>query len=397
MNYKSDSGYLAIGVQVDATTPVIPDVFVPLIEEGLTSDPNNERVEQIVGINWKSNLILQGNRTSGGTLKINADPDSLGHFLNMTMAKGSTTGTADGYTHPFTIDTAKYYTIDILKGNYIHRFVGCQISKLGFAFENGNLQLTAEVMAKSKFNYGTVKTALAGAGEVAVVFDELFDPEPCKGLVAGDVIQTWVAGVATDIIIATVSADHKSITCAATEVTAGIGSLITLKKQTASYSTLQRPFRLGQALLGVGADETAATANAGSYALATPTDEIALDIDTAIEERFASGDNDPILLAGIPDATLVLKKLFELAEDVQQWNDITKKAITIIMTGDEIANGTYASLTIKLHNVKPSKVDNKLNVGDYVYDETEFMVEYDDTDSIAMEISLVNATAGSNY
>lgn len=397
-NYKSDnSGYLMMGVQADANTAVTPDVAVPLIEENLTSDPNNERVAQIVGVNWKSNLILQGERTSGGTIKINGDPENLGHFLNMVLKKGSTTGDSDGYTHPFTVDTSDYYTIEILRGNYVHRFVGCQIRKLTVSFDKGIMQLSAEIVAKAKFNYGTLKTALTGAGMVAVEFKELFDPEPCYGLVAGDTIQLWTAGVATDVVIATVAADKKSITCAATEVTASEDALITMKKQTPVYSALQRPFRFGQMLVGIGANDTAAVANAASYALATAVDKLTFEFDKAIEERHASGDNDPILLDGVPDASIKIKKLFTEADDVKQWNDIVKKAIAIIITGDEVANGTYAAFTLRLHNVKPSNVDNKIVIGKYIYDETEFFIEYDDTDEIAVEASLVNAHAGTDY
>jgi len=277
-----------------------------------------------------------------------------------------------------------------LRGNYVHRIVGAQISKLSISFENGNMIVEGEIVAKAKFNYGTLKTALTGAGMVEVVFDEKYDDKPAYGLVAGDIIQTWVAGVATDITIATVAADYKSITCAATTVTAGIGALITLKGQTPSYTALKRPFKFGQMLVGLGANETAATAAAGAYATATPVDEIKIEIDRALESRHASGDNNPIVLEGVPDASLNIKKLFERAEDMQQFNDIAKKACTIIITGDEVTAGNYSSITIKFYNIKPSKVENKTKVGEFIYDETEFSVEYDDTDAIAIDVSLTN-------
>lgn len=394
MNYLSDKAYMAIGKQTDANTPVIPSVFVPILEEDLSSDPNNERVKQIVGINWKSNLILQGIRKHSGKVKILAHPEMVGHFLNMTLKKGETTGdAATGYTHPFTVDESSYYTIEILKGNAVHRFIGCKIDKLSLGVDGGNLVIDADIIANAKLNYGTLKTALTGAGMVSVVFDEKYDPEPCFGLVATDVIQVWNNGVATDVVVASVAADKKSITCSATTVTGSQGALITLKAQTPSYSDLKRPFKLGQCLLGLGADITAALSAAGAYATATPVDELKLDLDNAIVERNASGKNDPVLLPGIPDATLTLKKLFERAEDIQQLYDIAKKACVLIFTGDEIATGVYAKLTIKLYNIKPKKVDNKTKVGEYVYDESEFYVEYDNSDAKAVEITLLNDVA----
>ena len=75
---------------------------------------------------------------------------------------------------------------------------------------------------------------------------------------------------------------------------------------------------------------------------------------------------------------------------MQQFNDIAKKACTIIITGDEVTAGNYSSITIKFYNIKPSKVENKTKVGEFIYDETEFSVEYDDTDAIAIDVSLTN-------
>lgn len=391
--YKSDSGYIAIGKQTDAN-PVIPDIFVPLLEEDLSSDPNNERVKQIVGINWKSNLILQGLRKNGGKIKVMADPTTLGYFLDMAMNKSGTTGDATaGYTHIYDVEPSNLYTIEVKKGSYVHRLVSCQISKFGLMFENGHLVIEAEIVAKSKFNYGTLKTALTGAGMVAVVFGEEFDDEPCRGLVTGDTIQTWVNGVATDIVVATVASDKKSITCEATNVTAGIGSLITLKAQTPSYETLKRPFKFGQMLVGFGANETASTSNSATRALATALDELKLELDKGLEEKHFSGDNDPVILEGTPDMNFNVKKLLTTAGDVQQWNDIAKKACTIRIVGDEISAGVYCTLTIKLHNIKPKKVDNKTKVGEYIFDETDYFVEYDNTDGKAVAITLKNTVA----
>ena len=398
MNYLSDKGYVAIGVQTDENTAVKPNVFLPFIEEDLSTDLNNERVKQIVGIEWKSNLILQGQRKHGGKIKILCDPDNIGHLLNMAMKIGSSTGSGSvGYTHPFTVDTPNYYTIEVLKGNAVHRYVGCRIDKLVFSFENGNLIAEAEIVAKYKFNYGTLKTALTGAGMVAVVFDEQYDPEPCFGLVATDVIQVWEAGVATDVTVATIVAGNKSITMSATAITATAGALITLKGQTPSYATIKRPFKLGQCLVGFGADDTAALANVASYVLATALDDFKLTIERGTVQRNASGKNDPLVITGIGDAELTTKKLFENAADLQQYNDIAKKACVIKFTGDNIATTYYSSLTITLYNIKAKKADNKIKSGEYVYDETDYFVEYDNGDAKAIEISLINSTAGASY
>ena len=398
MNYVSDKMHMAIGLQPDALTAVVPDIFVPLMDEDMKVDPKNERVKQIVGIDWASNKMLQGEREAGGSITIQADPDNLGHFLNMTIKKGTSSGSAGaGYTHPFTVDDANYYTIEIVKGNAVQRFIGCQIGKLEFSFDGGYLVLKAEVIARGAFSTGTLKTALTGAGMVAVVFDELYDPEPCNGLVTGDIIQVQKAdGTFVDVTVATVAANKKSITCAATDATASIGALISLKQQTPSYETLQRPFKFGQCLVGFGANQTAADANVASYALATPVDEFSVVIDRNMNRRRASGKNDALTLVGPSDGEFTVKKLFETAAQQQQWMNISKKACSILFTGDNIATSYYSSLAIKLHNIKPNKHDNKLKKGEFIYDETSFNVEYDDTDGKAIEVTLINKTIGTD-
>lgn len=399
MNYLSDKSYLAIGLQSAALTAVKPTVFVPLIEEDMKVEPKNERVKQIVGLEWASNKILQGERELGGSITIQADPDSLGHILNMTLQKDTSTGSAPvGYTHPFLFDEAKYYTIEIVKGNAVHRFVGCRISKLELSFQDSYLVAKFDVIARAAFTVGTLKTALTGAGMVAVEFGEEYDPEPCLGLVATDVIQVQEDdGTMVDVTVATVAAGNKSITCGATEVTASVGALISLKPQTPSYAALQRPFRFGQVLVGFGADQTAADANVASYALATPVDDFKLVIDRNLTRRKASGKNDALTLTGNPDGEFTVKKLFDSAEQQQQFLDIAKKAVSILFTGDLIATTYYSSLEIKLHNIKALKHDNKLEKGEYVYDETTFVTEYDDDDALAIEVTLVNKTAGASY
>lgn len=399
MNYLSDLGYLAIGKQTTADAAVIPDIFVPLIDEDMKVDPKNERVKQIVGINWASNKMLQGVREIGGSVTILADPDSLGHLLNMTMEKDTTTGSAPvGYTHPFLIGDAKYYTIDIVKGNSVHRFVGCQIDKLELSFQDGKLVAKADIIAKHAFTAATLRTALTGAGMTSVVFDEQYDPEPCVGLVAGDVIQVQEDDLdMTDVTIATVVSGNKSITMGATAVTASVGALISLKPQVPTYAALQDPFRFGQCLVGFGADQNAADANVASYALATPLDDFKLTIMRNIVRRPATGKNDPLTLVGPGDAELTVKKLFEDAREQQKWLDIVKGAVSILFTGENIATTYYSSLSIKLHNIKPSDHGNKLSKGEYVYDETTFLAEYDDDDAVAVEATIVNKTAGTAY
>ena len=398
-NFLADKSYLAIGKQTAQFVAVKPSVFVPIIEEGIKTDQKNTRVKQIVGIGYESSKVLAGEREHSGSVTIQCDPDTLGHILNLIGSKLATTGDATvGYTHTFDmLSDSKFYTFEVLRGNAVFRFVNVKIDKIEFSFKDGYLEAKIDIVAGSQFSTATLKTALTGAGMVAVAMKSDYDQHPASSLVAGDVIQLWTAGVATDVIVATVAADGSGITCLSTAVTASVGALITLKPQTASYATLLKPFKAGKAVIGFGTDNTASTTAAGAYATATPVDEIKLEINKGLISRHSTGSEDPIVLSGIPDASLSVKKLFETATEQQAYLDTAKKACTLIITGEDVTAGYPTKVQIVLYNIVPKKLDNKLKKGEYIYDEADYTVEYDNTAAKVMDIVLINKTAGTAY
>ena len=397
MNYLSDKSYLAIGKQSAQGTPVKPSVFVPLIDADLKTDPKPTRVKQIAGINWASNKVLQGVRSHSGSITVQCDPDTLGYLLDILALKGTTTGDGSvGYTHPFDILTeGNYFTFEVLKGNSVVRMSDVKIKKIEFSFADGYLEAKIDIVAGSAFTGATLASALSSS-ITAVPCDILYDITPLDNLVAGDVIQIWHAGVATDITITTISADKRSANCSSTACTASKGDLVSLKAQTPSYANLLRPFKFGRVLVGFGVDMATALSNAGAYASATALDDLKISLDKGIIENSMTGKENPVILAGVPDGTMTIKKLFSNASEAQAYQDIAKQCAVIIFTGDEITAGYPASLTMKFYDLKVAKNDNKIKKGEYIYDETEFTIEYSNADAKSMDIVIVNKTAGAS-
>jgi hypothetical protein len=77
---------------------------------------------------------------------------------------------------------------------------------------------------------------------------------------------------------------------------------------------------------------------------------------------------------------------------------MTKQAITMVSTGEEIAvDGNHESFTIKFHNVKLTTNEEPLEVDSLIFDNQTFEVLYDATDGYAIEITVINKTAGTDY
>jgi hypothetical protein len=351
----------------------------------------------MAGLSWKSDDILKGRHTHEGSIELYADPDTLGHIFNMFYKKGATTGDAtDGYTHPFTADDPKSYTIEIAKGLYAQRYWGVKADNLKLEFDNNKMKAVVDIKATGQFSVATLAAALTGAGMTSAVLDQDYVLKPNEGLAVGDVLV--IGGV--DITLTSVNADGVTVGFGATEVTASAGDPVYLKRQDYSDEGLQEPFFEGNTLIGVGADESAATTAAGSKANATPFQDFSIELKNNLFEQAASGQHDPIkILPRSKEGRILAKRLFDGVEQRQKWLDKDKQAITLISKGKFIKSdrSTWDQLTFKFHKVKLNPNENPLEVGEYIFDNQEFEALYDRDDAKAITLSLVNRTAGTDY
>ena len=399
MNYLGSKSYLAMKPETIAGTAVKPTVFCPLVSESIKTILNSTPDRRMKGLDWKSDDLLAGDRKHEGDIVIFADGDNLGHLLNMTYLKGTTTGSATGYTHPFTVGSPDSYTIEIQKGPYAQRYFGVKADQLKVEFVDQKMQVTASIKSMGQFSVGALKEALSGA-VTSLKLNSAYDMKPNSGLAVGDVLVViGDNGVGVEATITTVNADGETVGFSAITVTGAIGNRVYLKAQTPSYTGIVAPFFLGDTLIGVGADNATALSNAGAKATATGMYNFAFTLKNNLLDAPASGSKDPFqLLPQTREAEITTRRLFEDETQHKAWLNSIKQAITMISTGEEIsAGGTHESLTVKFHKVKLTNNEEPLELDALIFDAQTFEVLYDSTDGYAIEISLVNKTAGTDY
>ena len=396
MTYLADNQYLAIKPESTAGDAVIPTIFVPLVSESVKTVLNHSVDRRMKGNNWQGNDLLRGNRSHEGEITILADPDNLGHVLNMLMTKGSTTGDAtDGYTHPFTVGNGDSYTFEIGKGAYAQRYFGVHIEEARISFVDGQMQVT--MLIKAMGQVSTAQLAIAASGAVtSLTLDNNYDIAPNRGFVVGDVV---VIGT-DEVTLTSVGSNGTDIGFTSTSLTYSIGEEIYLKPLTVSNPTLQDPFYLGNVLVGLGADESAATTASQDRATATPIYDLEIVVKNNLFSQNGSSRFDPVqIIPRTRQAGITLKQLLSSEDQRTAALHRTKQAITLNVTGKNINPdfSTSETLTLKFNNVKLIESDNVLEVGELIKDEQSFEALYDDSDAAAMSATLVNRTAATAY
>jgi len=397
--YLSDKSYLAIKPEITEGTPVIPNIFCPLVSESVKTILNYDADRRMKGYDFKSDDLLKGSRKHEGDIVVLADADNLAHFFNMTLKKGATTGSATGYTHPFTVGDPKSYTIEIQKGPYAQRYFGVKADQLKGEYVDQKLQVTVSVKATGQFSVGSLKEALSGAvTSLKLGYD--YDSSPTTGLVIGDVISLELDnGSYQDITLTSVENDGETVGFESLSLTSAIGNKIYLKAQTPSYTSLSKPLLQGNTLVGISDTSANADTAVASKATATPLYQFAFTIKNNLFDAQASGSQSPIkLLPQTREAQLTIGRLFEDVSQHVAWLNSVKQALTLVNTGDTITGGSNKeSFTIRFHKIKPITNEEPLEVGSLIMDNQEMEVLYDTTDAKALEVSIVNKTAGTSY
>lgn len=401
-NFLADKGYLAVKPQSATTTPVIPTKFIPLVSESVRVNPNLLADRRIKGLSWKSDELLKGSRQIEGDLVVLADPDALGHLFNMIYLKGTTTGNAgDGYTHPFTVGEGKSYSIEISRGDFAQRIWGVRGENLRLEFEENKMKATMSIKGLGQFYSASLAVALTGAGMTSIVFSTDYDLRPSDGLVVGDVLRiVETAGTTVDVTILTINADGKTVTFASTAITAAVGQPVFLKAQTPSFGTVAEPLYFGNTLVGVSPTSALADTAAATRATATPVYSFLTDFKNNLLSAPATGYTGPaVLLNQVRESSLEISTLFSDPTVYQKWIESVKKAVTLIATGRFIKSDltTSEKLTVKFHKIKAITNEEALDVGQYIFDKQTYEALYDSVDAKAIEVEVVNRTAGTDY
>lgn len=402
MNFLANNSYLAVKVEATEGVAVRPNVFLPVESFDVKTDRALSADKRMRGVRFKTTGLSEGERSHRGSFKVWGDADVIGYVLNMTLKKGSTTGNGtDGYTHPFTVDDPKTYTIEVPKGDFAQRFIGVRAETLKLMFEEAKLKLDVAVEAMGQFSSAQLSAAVTGGSTTTLKLNQEYDLQPNRGLVAADqlVIVKASDGTTETVTIDTagVSTDGVTLTLtAAPTASFSIGDRVYLKKQTYSAPTLQAPLKFGDVLIGFGADATAAATAAAARSTATPVHALSLEFKNNLLKAPTTNYKDPsVIKPQSQECQLEIKQLFATAEQHQAWLATVKQAVVIRILGKIINAGTptYNYLKITLNKVLLSDNAVPLAVGEYLMNEQKFEACYDETDGQAMAGELVNLTS----
>lgn len=395
----ADKSYIALKVQSDATTPVKPTIHFPLVSESIRVNPNYAADRRMKGLDWKSDELLRGERKIEGDIVLYGDALALGHILNMTYNKASTSGDSDGYTHAFVPGDGDSYTIEIPRGGYAQRIWGVRGDRVKFDYVDNKLQATVSIKALGQFYAARLGAALSGSSTSLSLSTE-YDLRPTDGLKIGDVIMLVKDDASVvELTLTSVDANGVDVGFSSASITAAAGNAIFLKAQTPSIGSFKEPLYMGNTLVGFGADSSDADTAASAKATATPCYNLALTLANNLFDAAATGSMGPAqLLNQVKEAQLELSQIFNDPTQYATWLANIKQAITAIAKGRAITSaGTPESLTVKLHKAKLMTNEEPLEVGSYIFDRQTFEALYDSDDAKSMEISVVNSESGSNY
>jgi hypothetical protein len=382
-------GYIAFGKETTAGTAVIPGFFTYLYKETMTTDQNLVLDNPVAGIKFGRTANLRGVRSHTGDIEVTSEPNTLVYLLDMLMTRGTVTG-GGPYTWPFTFaaGSPNSYTMDISSGNVVTRFVGVGASEFGIKWDKEEAHATAKLSALGSLHSRQIATVAT----TTLTLDTTYDPAPNKFFVTSDLVRIYKAatGATLDTTIATVNGDGITVTLGASAAAFAAGDTIFLRPQTATY-TLLTPI-----LWGMAQFRPAATAAAALTAAQTRVEQ---GSEFSLISKFESdkgsprsGGFDPASLPRLQaDATLKIKKFYDTPEDLQDWQQLNKRAWVL-----RFYNGATSQyeLRVTYHNVNQTKgVKPSLESAKILYSEEEFSPIYDTTDSSGIDVTVLSNIA----
>ena len=396
-------GYLAIGKEAIKGTPVTPDIFIPLYDESLTTNPNLDMDNPIMGNRFARYFNFQGQRDHQGVLTIMGEPKTLPHLLNMILKKGSTSGSGV-YTHPYTLDndspSEASYTVEIVKDGVTFRYYGVEISKINPVFESNTLRLSLSVSALGQFSVAPISSASGSAADNITLATD-YDSAPSKGVVVGDTlvlvkVTSGSSDTYEEVTVSAVNADGTKISVGTITGTYTSGDYCYIKKQSTSYS-------LGEPLKWSGAEfRFGDTASAALSATHTAVEQgSTFNLMNNFEDDAGakrSGDLDPAALVRTTgDIEITVKKTFEDYKEYERFISIRKRALVIRLFGAVISGTDKNELRITVNNLKIKNSPTPLKTGEIIYLEQEYSAQYDSSDGQGMDVKVINDDDGTNY
>lgn len=376
-------GYLGLGKETTKGTAAIPSIYVPLYDDSFKTSLNLDEDNPIVGNKYEIYQALMGARDHQGEITVLAEPNTAGHILNMLMTKGTTTG-AGPYTHPFTFDPTtdpKSYTIDLLKGQMIERYIGAEASELGIDYDKNKMLLKVKISALKSFTVREIASVFTNV----VTFKTNYDASPTDGLVATDTVRIMKAsdGTTQDFTVTSITATTATLSGSPTGIVAG--DLFFLRAQTPSY-TLRNPFLWAKSEFRFGA-----TAAAALSATQTRMED---GSKWSIMHKFAndegekrSGAFDPAALARTQGrAELETKIFFDTVNEFNRYMTAAKGSYVVRHYSED----TTYEMRVTLNNLKITESPIALKSGEILFQEQKQIATYDTADAQAVSVTILN-------
>ena len=383
--YVGSRGYIGFGVQSDKSTAVTPSIFAPYFKENMVTSMNKHQQGSVKGNRNMVQDILSGLRTHRGSVEFLAEPNTTGHVFNMIMTKGAPSGSGP-YTHPFTVgDSENYYTVDLKKGLYVHRYIGVKANSVSPVYTENEAHLNVDLTALKHFEVATLSGTPTGSGPYVVTLSTDYDPSPTTGLVAGDVIAFDDGSNVTNATVASVTGVTTFTT--STNVTSfASGTKVRLRALTPSF-TLLTPFMWARTEYRFGAD--ASTALSATH---TPGDEgtewTLTHSNESDDGAHTTGTFDPSDLRRTNfGATCTFVRVYENDDERVKYLENDKQAVVIRMFA---GNTSSYELRITLNNIKAITEPVETAFETITKITSTYASQYDSSDAQAVDVKVIN-------
>jgi len=389
MEIVGNVGYLAF--KKEASKGVVagtPNQFLPLFNETMNTNANQVAQQPIYGGKHMTYATLQGLRDHQGDLLVLAEPNTTATLVDMLATLSAPTG-AGPYTHGGNFSSTsnpKSYTVDFSLGNVVKRFWGFEISSLTPEMNENEMRWKIQASALGSFQARTI----SAISTTDVTLDTKYDANPTLGLFAGDLVRIYKAstGAVLDTTIVSVD-DATGVTLGTSAAAFAAGDIIHLRPAAPTFNLLPT-FLWSKTQFHFGADATAALAAAQTRLEQGSTFQLLHAFEDSAGAKRSGGLDPAALVRLASDATVSIKKYLNTPEDIQAWNDLTKKALVIRMLS---GNSNEYECRVIFYNLTVDAASGNLTFNEVVYANEELKVNYDQTAGKAVAITVINNRA----
>lgn len=388
-------GYFSLIKEVTPGTPLVPTDFIPLYDESITTEANLQDLDPAFGSKFKTYSTVIGQRTHMGDATVLLEPNTAARLFDMLLTKGTSSG-SNPTTHNFSLSIASpaSYTVDISLGNMVKRIFGVQSSSIAMDLNTNEVRGKITVSGIGSFDSREI-VSVSGSGPYTITLADpngVYDGNPTKGLVVGDLIRFYDVATKASVCDATVTTITSGTVLTTTVVTGAmtavsVGDALQLRPSTPSFNNLQ-PFLWSKTRFCFA--DTAANALAATH---TPVEDgsswtVTHDFKTDGGE-LRSGSHDPASLARTTgNIELTIKKFTDTPEDVIAFKNLNKSACVV----RHFAGPTNQyELRITYNALITDTPLGNIESGDLIYSTLKYHTNYNQTDGQAFDVKVLNA------